>query len=321
MTPPAPVAYAAAANSEASEPIEPVRDDGMVLLLRTISLGFASNAAQQWIATAMTQMTLPCLLAVLCVTPTCLGYWKSEYTVSYGYGVATALSATAMYMSGVVTGAAPWALLHCIVLGLYGARLTLFLLYRETCIATFREFREKIEARATSRGSRLARTPFIISCSLLYLGLVAPLVLSSAWTGLAGSALFLPFKICVGLMYAGFGVAALGDLQKSFEKARGQELVTGGIFAVLRHPNYTGEQVLWTANFVAACLAFYGTGVWSLSAGLWFLASLVGCIGINFVLCQATTNLETRQWEKYGLEPAYREWVATSWAGWGLPGK
>ena len=33
--------------------------------------------------------TLPTLAAV-CVFPTCLGFWKSEYGVSYAYGIVTA---------------------------------------------------------------------------------------------------------------------------------------------------------------------------------------------------------------------------------------
>jgi hypothetical protein len=51
------------------------------------------------------------------------------------------------------------------------------LTYADVCsIKRFREFREKIEERATERGSRLTRTPFVLGCSLLYLGLAAPLM-------------------------------------------------------------------------------------------------------------------------------------------------
>eukprot|EP00435_Cladocopium_sp_Y103_P072084 s436_g39.t1 len=55
----------------------------------------------------------------------------------------------------------------------------------------------------------------------------------------------------------GWGVAAFGDLYKSVVKAKeGKDaIVTGGPYALLRHPNYTGEQLLWSANFVAGLLA------------------------------------------------------------------
>jgi hypothetical protein len=113
------------------------------------------------------------------------------------------------------------AMLHAGCLCLYGLRLGLFLLYRETAIPRFRAFRETIEVpetlnpkhccccrsastgarfapgatvnphpmtpkfglpsvqkRAQERGSRLSRTPFILGCSVLYIGIAAPLMVS-----------------------------------------------------------------------------------------------------------------------------------------------
>ena len=81
-------------------------------------------------------------LATASTIPTLLGFWKSEYGVSYAYGFAMA-AAGAMHLSNP----SPLAVAHAAVLLAYDSRLNLFLLYRELAIPRFREFREKIEVR------------------------------------------------------------------------------------------------------------------------------------------------------------------------------
>jgi len=102
-------------------------------------------------------------LMLACTLPTLMGYWKSEYGVSYAYALAT-LAAGAMILKAAKTQI---AMLHAGCLCLYGLRLGLFLLYRETAIPRFRAFRETIEKRAQERGSRLSRTPSfsVVACS------------------------------------------------------------------------------------------------------------------------------------------------------------
>ena len=161
-----------------------------------------------------------------------------------------------------------------------------------------------------TRGSRLARTPFIASCSALYLGMAAPMVLTARASALGPAAWPL-----VALMYAGFLTAAVGDLWKSAVKARagGDAFVTSGPFAVLRHPNYTGEFFLWTANALVGLSAAVASSACWPSAG-WLAGSAMGALGICFVLVQAATNLEDKQAEKHA-GPAYEAWVAKTWAG------
>eukprot|EP00913_Durusdinium_trenchii_P012506 g11742.t1 len=123
----------------------------------------------------------------------------------------------------------------------------------------------------------------------------------------------------------GWGVAAFGDIYKSVVKAQqGQNaIVTTGPYALLRHPNYTGEQLLWSANFVAGLLAI--AAMKSTKHGLpkalqavlpaWLLLSSLGLLGIIFVLMQATAGLEKRQREKYGQDEKYRSWFRKTWPG------
>ena len=81
-------------------------------------------------------------LAAASTIPTLLGFWKSEYGVSYAYGFAMA-AAGAIHLANP----SPLAVAHAAVVLAYGARLNLFLLYRELAIPRFRKFRETIEVR------------------------------------------------------------------------------------------------------------------------------------------------------------------------------
>ena len=166
--------------------------------------------------------------------PTLLGFYKSEYGVSYAYGAAMA-AAGAMHLSA----ASPLAAAHAFVVlacapapcpwlrampdgrlrrAADGVRLNLFLLYRELAIPRFRAFREKIEERAVSRGGRLARTPFVLSCSMLYFCMASPVLLTARYAPAAGTAAASALAGLVGLMALGFGVAAVGDLSKTWLK-------------------------------------------------------------------------------------------------------
>ena len=90
--------------------------------------------------------------AAASVLPTVLGLWRTGYAVSYAYGGAVA--ACAALTLPALTGIARW---HALALIFYGVRLNLFLLWRELSFERFRKLRERIEDRAVSRGSRLAR--------------------------------------------------------------------------------------------------------------------------------------------------------------------
>jgi len=187
-------------------------------------IAFASRAAVANAAkiAADTTNVLPALalptiskLALVCLLPTLLGYYKSEYGVSYGYGTAIAassylvlssvadasglpllpgigefLSVATFRPAGIATSVcttvrnlrsllpASLPAFHAFSLLFYGTRLDLFLLYRETFLARFRAMRERIEESAKKKGGRLKRTPFLISCAFLYLCMICPLLIT-----------------------------------------------------------------------------------------------------------------------------------------------
>ena len=103
------------------------------------------------VAVAAAPAALP-TLAAACAVPTCLGFYKREYGVSYGYGLSIGGAA------GLVLRAEPTGIAraHALVHVCYGVRLCAFLLWRELSVAKFRKLREKIE-RSAPQGSRLKR--------------------------------------------------------------------------------------------------------------------------------------------------------------------
>eukprot|EP00640_Fibrocapsa_japonica_P006985 CAMPEP_0113940630 /NCGR_PEP_ID=MMETSP1339-20121228/6725_1 /TAXON_ID=94617 /ORGANISM="Fibrocapsa japonica" /LENGTH=169 /DNA_ID=CAMNT_0000944525 /DNA_START=301 /DNA_END=807 /DNA_ORIENTATION=+ /assembly_acc=CAM_ASM_000762 len=168
-------------------------------------------------------------------------------------------------------------------------------------------------------GKILTRTPQLLSCALLYACMGMPLFFTANAGALLNNSIAV--KLCVILTWLGFIGGALGDFTKTIVKGRAEDsenkLVTEGIFKFLRHPNYSGEQLGWSANFVAALSAIltvvrqgnvtsvYGSKI-KITAGLGM--SLLGLVGIMFVLMRATTVLEQRQKEKYGENKSYGDW-------------
>ena len=335
----------------------------ITIALLTIASSSVANAAKKTVQTsASSSIVLPTTqsLVLACLLPTLLGFYKSEYGVSYGYG--TAMAASSILVLSSIAKASGSSLLvgpvalstilpsistfminlkslssslpgfHAASLLFYGTRLNLFLLYRELFLRRFREMRELIEDRAKKQGSRLKRAPFIASCAFLYYCMMCPLLVTSqVCNGLpmtTGSSQFSfleqAIRVFVGLTLSGFILGAIGDLNKSIGKMmKGEEaLITGGVFRVMRHPNYTGEIVGWVSN----CLASFAAVSWKATQGegglmVWkcqaphLIMSAIGALGITFVLRTATAGLENRQAEKYGDTEEYKTWVRKSWIG------
>ena len=94
-----------------------------------------------------------------CFLPPSLGYFKSEYTVSYGYGLATAWTGLYTVYTTLKSGSSAhsnnvWTTLllgQAWVIGLYGLRLTLFLFVRNRLSARIRQFNESVETKAQAK--------------------------------------------------------------------------------------------------------------------------------------------------------------------------
>lgn len=275
------------------------------------------------------------------ILPPFLGLHKSEWTVSIGYGTAVALSAAVLtMMMNPTTTTSTWAQAHGRILVAYGVRLNIFLILRNVLSTRIQEINQRIEDRALAKGgNRFAtRLPFILSCGMLYYGLAIPVwftgKLLPTTTATAAAVLGGGWKqgllrVLLTLQWIGFGVAALGDWTKTYVKrTQGDEkfLVTSGIFSRIRHPNYSGEILGWTGNFLMGLVAagltvgeshFSGGSPAVLFGNLALM--VLGWAGIVFVLLRATSNLEARQAKEYGDLEKYQAWRNGSWGGWQLP--
>jgi protein-S-isoprenylcysteine O-methyltransferase Ste14 len=297
-------------------------------------------------AAEITTIALPKLSTIIAtsLTPTLLGFYKYEYGVSYAYGTATALTAAlvlrSLLSSTVSTPFACMAQLHALAIVFYGIRLNIFLLYRELFLERFRKMRERIEEKQSEKRegggdgliNRLtSRAPFVLSCSILYAGLVYPALvsakMSSSIAAVTTSTNYasLLYKFLVCCTWFGFGLGAIGDFNKSLIKGMkgADHLVTGGVFRFFRHPNYTGEMIGWTASFFASIASVFAssnklTSDLLKSLALPLVTGLLSMFGILFVLLAATTNLELKQKEKYGERDDYVQWMNRSWKGFTL---
>lgn len=298
-------------------------------------------ATPQILRTPVPQAALPSAstLGAACVLPTCLGFWKNGYAVSYSYG-------GAMVACGALTlpHTTGLAAAHAAAFIFYGARLILFLLYREICLPV--SVHQMAQREATLK-ERLKRAPVILGCAFLYFCMAAPLRV----TALSAPTLGPLAAAAIAMMWIGISLAAVGDTWKSIVKARkgADALVTGGPFAIFRHPNYTGEvcareptthcttcrlcdstsrlsralrapvllrtqTIAWAASYAAACLAAVSVGAVR-SVG-WFALSALGTVGIGLVLAEATSGLEKKQRAKRAGPTVYKPRKGRSPAQW-----
>mmetsp|Transcript_77200 Transcript_77200/g.221912 ORF Transcript_77200/g.221912 Transcript_77200/m.221912 type:complete len:345 (-) Transcript_77200:536-1570(-) len=275
--------------------------------------------------------TIPGMWAI-CIVPTMLGLIKAEYAVSYGYGwamaglgLATLLNAPIVATPSLCFGLDMITRQHALLYVLFGLRLNSFLAFRSN-LPVFKKLVQTIEDKRNANApegfvmNRLSRLPFILSCSALYFGMGAPLYLTKMYGAsiVQGSALWMTAKAGVVAMYTGFVLEAVGDYQKLREKSKTDGLVTKGLYRYLRHPNYSGEQLLWLGSCItglASCAAAAVEG--GLTRGMlkWVAGTVFGFAGIQYVLMQATTTLEKKQSVKYATNPDYQSWVQKTWGG------
>eukprot|EP00899_Mesostigma_viride_P018972 jgi/Mesvir1/27076/Mv20767-RA.2 len=240
---------------------------------------------------------------------------NADLAVTYGYALAIALTGFVMLDAGGLPGLAT---AHALCLLLFGLRLIGYLAWRDSNVQRFND-RFRSESKTSGWVKRL---PFILGCSFLYLGMVSPVVLTARYADTASPDATRYIQVALALALIGWLVEAVGDFQKSYYKAKNGpgKWVSEGLFSVLRHPNYTGEQLLWAGSTLVGMFSAGGE-LGTPEALPWAALSLLGFVGIQYVLTSATTSLEGTQGDKYGKEPGFLEYKRGTWAGFTLPRK
>ncbi len=226
-----------------------------------------------------------------------VGFIKYVYFFSVGYGLSIAGIGTLLLFLFRETPSGIAAVM-CALLILYGLRLGGYLLFRELKSAPYRKL---LKGEVKTEVPFIAKCCIWLSCSVLYVCQCAPVLFRMR----GGEGLDAASALGAALMAAGILLEAMADLQKSrAKKSAPHSFVRTGLYRFVRCPNYFGELLLWAGVFISGLSVYRGALEWTLS--------ILGFVGIAYVMFSGARRLELRQDKNYGGDPAYREYVQTT---------
>ena len=143
-----------------------------------------------------------------------------------------------------------------------------------------------------------------ISCALLYSCQSSPLTFR--FTSIKKDKnVYLFTYIGIIISFLGFLMEARADYEKNAaKKLNPNRFVDSGLYKLVRCPNYLGEILFWTGNFISGVEIYYGLTQW--------IISFIGYICIIYVMFGGTRTLEIRQNKSYGKDPEYQKYVKTT---------
>ncbi|MBQ8110542.1 MAG: DUF1295 domain-containing protein [Clostridia bacterium] len=227
-----------------------------------------------------------------------VGFYSYLWFISVGYGLAIAAIGVALGIAYHSAMTLPeW--LACLLMVVYGCRLSGYLLLRERKSAAYRRVVSP-ELDRSKRVSFLAKLGLWVTCGLLYTLMTIPLYFrlqngapadAMLWIGLAVTA-------------CGIALEATADLQKSAAKRKNsRRFVDTGLYSFVRCPNYLGELMIWLGVLLGGVTALKGAGQWALA--------ILGFASIVWVMFSGARRLEMRQDKNYGADPEYQKYVRT----------
>ena len=237
------------------------------------------------------------ILFAVAMVISALGFIKYVYFISLGYGFSVAGIGLAMLIlcHGNLSIS---TVLMCVLLMIYGARLGGYLLIREIKSSSYTNL---IKKETKENVNFVAKVSIWLTCGLLYTCQTAP-VLFRLQSGKGGD-------VCsvIGMIFmiAGILLEIMADMQKQKAKKENPKLfVSTGLYKLVRCPNYLGELLLWTGVFISGLSVYSSVLAW--------IVSLLGWIGIVYVMFSGARRLEIRQDKNYGDNPEYQEYVTTT---------
>ena len=227
-----------------------------------------------------------------------LGFRRIDYFVSLGYAFSIAAQ-TIVFALVLPDGLGPWTTLQLLLLLAYGVRLGSYLIARERAASFARELEASKQRGLHIKG--LVKLAIWISVAALYVAMFSPglLALIAQRDGIAVWGL--PAGIVV--MVIGLGLESLADAQKAaFKAAHPKKFCAVGLYRIVRCPNYFGEMLFWLGAWISGLGAYRSPFDWLLAG--------VGLVSIQLISLGAARRLEIKQAERYGDEPAYRDYFA-----------
>lgn len=225
-----------------------------------------------------------------------VGFYMYIYFFSVGYGLSAAALGVAMaigFRDRIGTG----ELLVCLLLLIYGLRLSGYLLIREIRSLSYRKVLspEMERSRKMPIGPKLA---IWISCALLYTLETIPVYFRLNNGASADAMLY----VGLAVMLCGLSLETCADLQKNAAKVKAPyAFVSTGLFGFVRCPNYLGELIFWLGVLLQGSTALRGIDQW--------LPALLGYLLLIYIMFSGARRLEIRQNRNYGNDPRYRAYV------------
>lgn len=237
------------------------------------------------------------LAAVLCLVVSALGFIRTDWFISIGYGFS--IAAEAVLFPLLYLGALSlWVIAQLLLLVAYGLRLGGYLVLRERSPSFGRELEASRERSRSIAGP--VKVAIWISVALLYVAMASPGLFNLVAASNGASLWSLPLGVIV--MLAGLVLEASADAQKARLKAMNPKgFVSSGLYGVVRCPNYFGEMVFWFGGFVAGLSAYTSVAAWLIAA--------IGFVCIELIMLGSARRLELKQAERYGSDPAYHTYV------------
>ena len=234
-------------------------------------------------------VVLSCVIAsaVMCS----VGLKKYAWFVSVGYGLAVLGCGVVLLVFALRYGSSNLPLyLHCLLLALYGARLSAFLLKREK---KNKGIKKLVGSEKGPKVPALAVLLTWIMTAFLTAGQVAPAAYRIYNCSTSSTMQWIAFV----LSGVGFLVETVSDMQKNKSKAEdsGAPVMTG-FYRLVRCPNYFGEMLLWLGVLLS--------GIGAIREIQWILP-IVGWLYINGVMLTGVRRVCSRQNKSYGALPEF----------------
>ena len=229
-----------------------------------------------------------------------IGFKKYIWFISIGYGLSISAIGIALWCLYSSQMAEAPKLISCVLLILYGIRLSGYLLFRELKSSSYNR-KMKTEISDGSKMPGYVKILLWLSCALLYFLMTSPVFFRLSSQEPADTV----FAIGLAIMFFGIVFEAVSDLQKSKAKKQNpKRFCDTGLFRIVRCPNYLGELIIWTGVFISGWTILKGAGQW--------ICALLGYLGIVYIMFSGARRLELRQDRSYGEDPEYQDYVRST---------
>ena len=237
------------------------------------------------------------LALALCLLVSSLGFRRTDWFISLGYGFSIAGQAVVFSLLHLPS-LSTWSVAQALLLLAYGLRLGLYLMARDRSPSFARELAASKKRSVHIKGA--VKVAIWVSVSALYVAMFAPALLTLTAGPSSPTPLALPIGVLV--MALGLGLEAAADQQKArFKALRPSRFIDTGLFAIVRCPNYLGEMLFWLGAFASGIAAYQSLTDWVIAG--------VGLVCIELIMLGSARRLELKQAERYGADAIYQAYV------------